>query len=330
MPEERLQKVLAARGIASRRAAEELIREGRVMVNGRVVAELGTKVDPELAAIKVDGRLLRHPRPTYLLLNKPRGYLTTAHDPEGRRTVFDLLDLRERVFPVGRLDMDSEGVLLLTNDGELANRIAHPRYRIDKEYHALVEGRPVERALDTLRRGGVAVDGGYTSPATVEILGPEGPHTWLKIVIHEGRKHQVRQMFAEIGHAVRRLRRVRLGPLTLAGLAPAAYRPLTAAELTRLRRMLGLEPGRPTHEQAEPPAAGEPQPAPPAPQPRAPGQPPDSGPSRETARRPAQATRREQRGAQDHGGGSRRRGAHRPGDGARPGRSRRAAPHHRD
>lgn len=151
---ERLQKVLAARGVASRRAAEELIQEGRVTVDGRVVQELGTRVDPERAAIRVDGRPLKQPRATYLLLNKPRGYLTTASDPEGRRTVYDLLlDQRERVFPVGRLDMDSEGLLLLTNDGELANRIAHPRYRLDKEYHALVAGTPTPQELDHLRRG---------------------------------------------------------------------------------------------------------------------------------------------------------------------------------
>ena len=241
--EERLQKVLAARGVASRRAAEELIREGRVSVDGRVVLELGTKVDPERATIRVNGRPLGRPRPVYLLLNKPRGYLTTASDPEGRRTVYDLVDTRERVFPVGRLDMDSEGLLLLTNDGELANRIAHPRYRIDKEYHALVEGTPTPQQLDHLRRGGLPLDGRRTSPAEIGVLerGPEG--TWLRVVIHEGRKRQVRRMLEEVGHPVRRLRRVRLGPLTLAGLPAASHRPLTAPELARLRRLLGLAPG---------------------------------------------------------------------------------------
>ncbi len=238
---ERLQKVLAARGVASRRAAEELIQEGRVTVDGRVVQELGTRVDPERAAIRVDGRPLKQPRATYLLLNKPRGYLTTASDPEGRRTVYDLLlDQRERVFPVGRLDMDSEGLLLLTNDGELANRIAHPRYRLDKEYHALVAGTPTPQELDHLRRGGLLVEGGRTSPADIAVLdrGPEG--TWLRVIIHEGRKRQVRRMLEAVGHPVRRLRRVRLGPLTLAGLPAATYRPLTPQELARLRRMVGL------------------------------------------------------------------------------------------
>ncbi len=242
-PSERLQKVLAARGVASRRAAEELILEGRVTVDGRVVTELGTKVDPTSASIKVGGRLLKQPRLTYLLLNKPRGYITTASDPEGRRTVYDLLDAgatRERVYPVGRLDMDSEGLLLMTNDGELANRIAHPRYRMDKEYNALVAGTPTPGALVQAARGGVLTEGGRTSPSEVSMLGSEGGESWLKVIIHEGRKHQVRRMMEEIGHPVRRLRRVRLGPLTLAGLPAASYRPLGPEELLRLRRMVGL------------------------------------------------------------------------------------------
>ena len=175
------------------------------------------------------------------MLNKPRGYLTTASDPEGRRTVFDLLspgDQRDRVFPVGRLDMDSEGLLLLTNDGEFANRIAHPRYRIDKEYQALVTGHPSGAALAQLRRGGFMLDGGRTSPAEVEVLEQSREGTLLRVVIHEGRRRQVRRIMEEIGHPVQRLRRVRLGPLTLAGLPAAAYRPLTAGELQRLRLLV--------------------------------------------------------------------------------------------
>ncbi|MGN6700054.1 MAG: pseudouridine synthase [Thermomicrobiales bacterium] len=240
---ERLHKVLAARGVASRRAAEQLMLEGRVTVDGRVVRELGARVEPERAVIRVDGRVLRQPRQVYLLLNKPRGYITTASDPQGRRTVFDLLDphvVPERVYAVGRLDMDSEGLLLLTNDGELANRIMHPRYRLDKEYHAFVDGEPPPAALDRLRRGGFLIAGGHTSPAEVAILGQAGAGVWLSIVIHEGRKHQVRQMLEEVGHPVRRLQRVRLGPITLAGLAPGAYRPLTPDELARLRQLVGL------------------------------------------------------------------------------------------
>lgn len=317
--EERLQKVLAARGVASRRAAEELIREGRVSVDGRVVLELGTKVDPERATIRVNGRPLGRPRPVYLLLNKPRGYLTTASDPEGRRTVYDLLDTKERVFPVGRLDMDSEGLLLLTNDGELANHIAHPRYRIDKEYHALVEGTPTPQQLDHLRRGGLPLDGRRTSPAEIGVLerGPEG--TWLRVVIHEGRKRQVRRMLEEVGHPVRRLRRVRLGPLTLAGLPAAAHRPLTAPELARLRRLLGLAPGEGGEMAAEvAPAEGQTR-RPPTPGGRAAREggkrPGDSRPVR-PARSPAGADRRD--GGTKRGGG-RRRNEQQAGNGGRGG-----------
>ena len=240
---ERLQKIVAARGAASRRAAEELILEGRVTVDRRVVMELGTKVDPLNAEIRVNGRLLKQPRLTYLILNKPRGYITTVSDPEGRRTVYDLLEpgaTKERVYPVGRLDMDSEGLLLLTNDGELTNRIAHPRYRLDKEYNALVEGNPSAGALARLAHGGFLINGGRTSPAQVTTMGHEAGGTWLRVIIHEGRKRQVRRMLEEIGHPVRRLRRVRLGPLTLAGLPAATHRPLTPEELQRLRRMVGL------------------------------------------------------------------------------------------
>lgn len=240
---ERLQKVLAASGVASRRAAEELITEGRVSVDGRIVRELGTRVDAAQADIRVDGRKIQRPRLKYLMLNKPRGYLTTASDPEGRRTVYALLspsDARERVFPIGRLDMDSEGLLLLTNDGEFANRIAHPRHRIDKEYHALVKGHPTGAALAQLRRGGFMLDGGRTSPAQVEVLEQSRETTLLKVIIHEGRRRQVRRIMEEIGHPVERLRRVRLGPLTLAGLPAAGYRPLTAGEVLRMQRLVGL------------------------------------------------------------------------------------------
>ncbi len=246
---ERLQKVLAARGVASRRAAEEMIIEGRVSVDGRVVTELGTKVDPQKAVIRVGGRILKQPPLIYYILNKPRGYITTASDPEGRRTIYELLDpadQRERVYPVGRLDMDSEGLLLLTNDGELAHRVSHPRYRIDKEYNALVDGSPAPGALARLAAGGFLVDGGRTSPADVSVLGHEAGGTWLRVIIHEGRKRQVRRMMEEIGHPVRRLRRVRLGQLTLAGLPAAAYRPLTPEELTRLKLLVGLEKKKPT------------------------------------------------------------------------------------
>lgn len=252
---QRLQKVLAARGVASRRAAEDLIQEGRISVDGRVVTELGTKVDPVRQEIRIGGRVLKQPRLIYLILNKPRGYITTASDPEGRRTVYDLLDpgeLRERIYPVGRLDMDSEGLLLMTNDGEFANRVAHPRYRLDKEYNALVEGSPAPGALARLAQGGFLINGGRTSPAEVSIIGHDAGGTWVRVIIHEGRKRQVRRMMEEIGHPVRRLRRVRLGPLTLAGLPAATYRPLSGEELLRLRRMVGLGGEQPTEPEERP------------------------------------------------------------------------------
>lgn len=317
--EERLQKVLAARGVASRRAAEELIREGRVSVDGRVVLELGTKVDVERATIRVNGRPLGRPRPVYLLLNKPRGYLTTASDPEGRRTVYDLLDTKERVFPVGRLDMDSEGLLLLTNDGALANRIAHPRYRIDKEYHALVEGTPTPQQLDHLRRGGLPLDGRRTSPAEIGVLerGPEG--TWLRVVIHEGRKRQVRRMLEDVGHPVRRLRRVRLGPLTLAGLPAASHRPLTAPELVRLRRLLGLAPGEDGDIDAETVPAGSQARRPPAPGARA-APASDKRPGNPRPARPAgDRARTDRRDGGTKRGGDRRRDERQAGSGGRGG-----------
>ena len=357
---ERLQKVLSARGAASRRAAEEMIVEGRVSVDGRTVRELGTKVDAAEAEIRVDGRLLYRPRLKYLMLNKPRGYLTTASDPEGRRTVYDLLtpgDARERVFPVGRLDMDSEGLLLLTNDGDLANRIAHPRYRIDKEYHALVKGHPSGGALAQLRRGGFMLDGGRTGPAQVEVLEQSGQTTLLRVVIHEGRRRQVRRIMEEIGHPVERLRRVRLGPLTLAGLPAAGYRPLTAGEVLRLQRLVGLaDAATPDEAQGEEMAPGfrrasEPRAlsgrkpirqGPPSGQnerKREPKRQPDGGPApRDERSRP----RREQEGKGGAGGARRNeqgsgwrgrpeRGGPRPG-GSGPGqpRARRTPPHNRD
>jgi pseudouridine synthase len=281
-------------------------------VDGRVVRELGTKVDPDAAAIRVDGHLLRPERPRYLLLNKPRGYVTTARDPQGRRTVFDLLDVRERVFPVGRLDLDSEGLLLLTNDGELANRVAHPRYRLDKEYHALVDGTPGPGALDALRQGGLPVEGGVSGPADVALLDREGDGTWVRVVIHEGRKRQVRRMLEAVGHRVRRLRRVRLGPLTLAGLPPAASRDLTPAELARLRRALGL-------------AAGEPAEAA-----KAPGRRETREPAGREGRSGGRETRGEHGAERGHGGRGERRGPGRAAGGGTGHRPRRPAAHDRD
>lgn len=237
---QRLQKVLAQAGVASRRACEELIRQGRVQVNGQVVTELGTKVDPNLDEISVDGTPLSGPAErVYLILNKPPGYISTADDPWGRPTVLDLVPHRGRLYPVGRLDAESEGLLLLTNDGELTHRLTHPRYQQEKEYLVLVKGHPKEAILSRLRRG-VDLEEGRTAPAKVSRVSRkerrETPPdtTWLRIVVHEGRKRQIRRICAAVGHPVQRLIRVRLGPLRLGPLKPGQWRPLSGRELDEL------------------------------------------------------------------------------------------------
>jgi pseudouridine synthase len=247
MPFERLQKILAEAGIASRRAAERMIQDGRVQVNGSVIAAPGSKADAEVDEICVDGTRITAPAPpVYLMLHKPRGYVTTAQDERGRRSVMDLVfKTRERVFPVGRLDMDSEGLLLLTNDGELAQRLTHPSHEVEKEYLALVSGTPNPDAMRVLRRG-VSLNGRPTAPAVVEIVrSPEGlpeqpGHAYLRLVLHEGRKRQVRMMCETVGHPVQRLIRVRIGPLRLRGLVPGRVRELTPIEIERIRAAAGL------------------------------------------------------------------------------------------
>jgi len=234
---ERLHKTLAHAGIASRRASERLIAEGRVTVNGRVVSDLGTKVDPSQDAIKVDGkRVAAAPvRKTYLVLHKPRGVVTTMSDPEGRPTVAGLVrGLRTRVYPVGRLDYDSEGLLLLTDDGDLARDLMHPGSGVEKRYLAKVRGRPDPETLRRLARG-IPLDGRRTGPARVRLLRP-GENPWLEIVIAEGRNRQVRRMLQAVGHPVQKLRRTAYGGVELGTLEPGAYRALTPAELRRLRR----------------------------------------------------------------------------------------------
>ncbi|HEX6165533.1 MAG TPA: pseudouridine synthase [Acidimicrobiales bacterium] len=230
-PGERLQKILAQAGLGSRRAAEELIAAGRVRVNGQV-ATLGTRADPETDTIEVDGAVvgLRQGLAHYLL-NKPPGVVTTAADPQGRPTVVDLVPAEPRVYPVGRLDADSEGLLLLTNDGDLAHRLTHPSFGVEKEYLAEVEGTPSRGALRQLRQG-VDLEDGRTAPARVSLI---GDHT-LRIAIHEGRNRQVRRMGEAVGHPVRRLVRVRIGPLSDRRLAPGEWRPLTQAEVRALER----------------------------------------------------------------------------------------------
>ena len=250
---ERLQKLLSMAGVASRRASEELITQGRVEVNGETVRTLGSKADPAKDVVKVDGRRLRFDvRPRYILLNKPKNVVTTRKDPEGRRTVIELLKgVREYVYPVGRLDYDSEGLLLLTSDGELAAQLTHPRHAVERVYEAVVVGAPVEGDLDKLRRG-IFLDGSRTAPAVVRRAGEagKGPRsagartvlTRLVITLTEGRNRQVRRMFASIGHPVRKLTRTRMGPIKLGDLRPGHWRDLTDREVRLLRAAASPQP----------------------------------------------------------------------------------------
>lgn len=237
---ERLHKFLSRAGVASRRKSEELIAAGRVKVNGETVSLPGSKIDPERDRVEVDGRPVAPVKEhVYWLLNKPAGYVSTVRDPQGRPTVVDLVKPSSRLYPVGRLDQDSEGLLLLTDDGELTQRLTHPRYEHEKEYHVLVTGRPAQSALQRLRAG-VQLEDGLTSAADVIVLRSEADGTWLRFVIHEGRKRQLRRMCDAVGHPARRIIRVRMGPLSLGDLAAGQYRPLTAQEQTRLRQAAGL------------------------------------------------------------------------------------------
>lgn len=236
---ERLQKVMAHAGVASRRVCEELIRQGRVRVNGQSVTELGRRVDPARDRIQVDGREIRRESKRYFLFYKPRGVITSVSDPRGRRVVTDFFrDVDQRVYPVGRLDYDTEGLLLMTNDGALANRLTHPRHEVDKVYRARVVGHPDEEALQRLRRG-IKLEDGWTAPARVRLLEGDEQGSWLELIIHEGRNRQVRRMLEAIGHSVRKLVRTRIDFLTLAGLKPGRYRELKPAEVARLRERLG-------------------------------------------------------------------------------------------
>lgn len=243
--EERLQKILSTAGVASRRLSEQLIVDGRVSVNGKTTTQLGTKADPAVDEIKVDGRRIKlEQRKRYVLLNKPRGYITTRSDPEGRPTVMDLMKgVKEYIYPVGRLDYDSEGLLLLTNDGELAARLTHPRHEVEKVYEARVKGVPDDRALDRLARG-VPIEGRRTAPARIRASEPfakgSGEQTIIEISIHEGRQRQVRKMFDAVGHPVVRLKRVRIGPLEDPDMPIGHWRELTPQELAKLRRTAGL------------------------------------------------------------------------------------------
>ena len=239
--EQRLQKLIAAAGIASRRHAEELISSGQVSVNGRVVTELGTKADPEKDHIKVRGKLinalLQDRKKIYVLLNKPRGYLSSVSDPEGRPLVTDLLPSSfGRVYPVGRLDFNTEGLLLLTNDGEFTNFITSARNRVRKVYQAKVKGVPPESAVERLRRGVVLEDGTRTALAGIRRVEETGTNAWFEVILHEGRNQQIRQMFDLVGHSVLKLRRVRIGFLREDNLRPGEWRSLTQNEVERFMR----------------------------------------------------------------------------------------------
>lgn len=247
---ERLQKVLAHAGVASRRASEQLITAGRVTVNGQVVTELGTRVRPGVDEIRIDGRPIDvRVRHRYYLLYKPPGYLSAVSDARGRQTARDLVPSRERLFPVGRLDLDSEGLLLFTNDGELAQRLTHPRYEHDKEYLVLVRGIVGEAIIERMRRGIRLEEEGVTARALVRthVRGwtwrdqpvPKGTQ-WVTVVLREGRKRQIRRMFEATETEVLRLVRVRMGPLTLGSLQPSQGRWLTDREVRDLRRSVGL------------------------------------------------------------------------------------------
>ena len=241
---ERLQKVLARAGVASRRKSEDLIRQGRVRVNGQIVTELGTKVDPAQDEIRVDGAPIQiGASRVYVMLNKPAGVLSAMRDRRGRKSLGDLVTVPVRLYPVGRLDATSEGLILLTDDGELANLLTHPRYEHEKEYRVLVNGQPSEEALDTWRRG-VMLDGKPTVPAEVEVLAAHHDSAELRVVMREGRKRQIRRVAELLGHPVRELRRVRLGPLQIGQLEPGQWRYLTAKEvqsLEDLKRRHGKE-----------------------------------------------------------------------------------------
>jgi 23S rRNA pseudouridine2605 synthase len=237
---QRLQKVLAAAGLASRRACEVLISEGRVEVNGKVVTEQGRRVDPDTDVIRVDGARIPPPRHhAYLVVNKPRGVVSTMDDPEGRRTLADLVpERRGRLFHVGRLDTDTEGLLILTNDGEFAHRLAHPSYAVPKTYLAEVAGVVTPQVLKRLRQG-ITLDDGPVQPDAVKVVSTAGDRTLIKITLHEGRNRMVRRTMEAVGHPVRRLSRTGIGPVRLGALRSGEVRELTRDELGGLLDLTG-------------------------------------------------------------------------------------------
>jgi 23S rRNA pseudouridine2605 synthase len=244
--EERLQKILARAGYGSRRACETIISAGRVSVNGRV-AGLGDKADPHKDQILVDGRRIGQAEAfVYVALYKPRGVVSATVSQDERPTVRDLVDIREHIYPVGRLDVDSEGLILLTNDGDLANHLTHPRYEHEKEYRVLVARRPDDDQLDTWRRGVILEDGHRTAPADVRVDAPAGKGAWLRVILREGRKRQIREVGSLIGLPVVKIIRVRIGSLLLGNLKPRQWRFLTSKEVAELKIISPDRGGKPT------------------------------------------------------------------------------------
>ena len=249
MLQERLQKIIAHAGFASRREAETMIREGRVTVNGRIVTELGTRADAERDHIKVDGKLITHAEPhRYIILYKPKEVMTTVVDPQGRRTVIDLVrGIRERIYPVGRLDFHSEGLVLLTNDGDLAFQVSHPKHGSVKTYHVKVRGVPEQRLVEKLERG-ITLDGKRTLPCEIAPMRTTGRsddegNSWFEVRLREGRTQQIRKMFQAVGHPVSKLRRVAIGPISDPKLTPGVWRELTKHEVKLLSTL--KEPAKP-------------------------------------------------------------------------------------
>lgn len=237
---ERLQRILASAGVASRRAAEQFILDGRVSVNGTVVDQLGSKADPAVDDIRVDGKLLRPQTPRYVILNKPHGYITTTKDERGRRTVMELVPAQERLYPVGRLDRDTEGLLLLTNDGVVAHRVMHPSFGLEKEYEVLTPAHPSPRALANLRSG-VRVDNRMVTPSEARVLRETDRGVLLRVTLQEGLNHVVRKMMDALEIPVTSLTRTRVGPLSVRGLPVGAHRDLRAGELASLFEALSID-----------------------------------------------------------------------------------------